>query len=164
MRVPPQRALRVFASCLIATTVFATSAVAQERPHTPALDLRAALANPALLEAPQPLPPLAKREQGPKRPAALMPLYVSFIGLQTLDIHSTKRGMSSGSTRESNPIMKPFVNNDAAFIAMKASATAGTIFVTEKMRKKHPKTAVIMAVAFNAAMAMVVTHNYRVAR
>jgi hypothetical protein len=171
MRLCPVSGRRVFVSSLIAALCIAAPAAAQEGPATPpVLDLRNALAAPVVEPAAQApsaaqlIAPAAKRDVGPKRPAALMPLYVSYVGLQGLDIHSTKRGMSSGTTRESNPLMKPFVDNDAAFIAVKASATAGTIFVTEKLRKKRPKTAVALAIAFNAAMALVVTHNYRVAR
>ena len=167
MRVPRVHCLRVSTvACLVLASVAAagTTASAQERPDPSAVDLRTALANPVVVTTPQVLPPPAMREQGPKRPSALMPLYASFIGLQALDYHSTRRAMNSGTTSEGNPLMKPFVSNDAAFIAVKASATAGTIFVTEKLRKKHPKAAVVLAAAFNAGMALVVTHNYRVVR
>jgi hypothetical protein len=166
MRVRPGSTRRVFVSCLfvLTLTLAAPAAAAQERPDTPRPDLRAALANPQLPVGQQiPMVP-QPQERGSKRPAALLPLYASLVGLQALDIHSTRRGMQSGATRESNPLMKPFVGNDAAFIAVKASATVGTIFVTEKLRKKHPKTAVVLAVALNVGMAAVVANNYRLAR
>ena len=90
-----------------------------------------------------------------------MPLYGSLVALQGLDIHSTRRGMSSGKTREANPVMGPVVGNGAAFVAVKAAATAGAIWAAEKLWKKHPKRAVIFAILLNAAMTAVVTHNYR---
>ena len=102
--------------------------------------------------------------QKPERPAALFPLYGSLIALQGLDVHSTRRGLDGGSARELNPAMRPVVHNGAAFIAVKASATAGVIWVSEKMWKKHPKRTVIFAALVNTAMAAVVAHNYRVSR
>ena len=153
---------RVFVPWLVAVTLLAATPVAAQDPRDPpGLDLQAALASSPLTQRVQLLPVSATEA---KRPAALMPLYVSLIGLQGLDIHSSRQGMRSGATRESNPLMKPFVGNDAAFIAMKASATAGTIFVTEKLRKKRPKTAVVLVAALNAGMAAIVAHNYRLSR
>ena len=99
-----------------------------------------------------------------KRPTALLPLYGSLAALQGLDIHSTRRGMTSGKTREGNPIMGGVVNNGAAFVAVKAAATLGAIWGAEKLWKTHPKRAVAFAVVLNAAMAAVVAHNYRLAK
>jgi hypothetical protein len=104
------------------------------------------------------------RRQTPERPSALMPMYGSLVVLQGLDIHSTRRGMSSGKTHEANPVMGSVVENGAAFVAVKAAVTAGAIWATERLWKKHPKRAVIFAVLLNAAMAAVVTHNYRIAK
>ena len=158
-RIPGRR---VFVPCLIAFGVLAATPVsAQERPEPAVLSLGAAVATQGLAPQRQPLPPAPVE---PKRPSALVPLYVSLVSLQALDIHSTRRGMSSGATRESNPLMKSFVNNDATFIAVKASVTAGTIFATEKLRKTRPKTAVALAAALNIGMAAVVFNNYRVSR
>lgn len=116
-------------------------------------------------EATQLQPPYARvAAQKPDRPAALLPLYGSLIALQGLDIHSTRRGLDSGSARELNPAMRPVVHNGAAFIAVKASATAGVIWVSEKMWKNHPKRTVIFAALVNTAMAAVVARNYRISR
>ena len=157
-RVPGRR---VFVPCLIVVGILAARPVsAQEHTEPVTAELRSA--NTASQRAPQVYLPPAPAE--PKRPAALVPLYASLVGLQALDIHSTRRGMSSGATRETNPLMKSLVKNDATFIAVKASVTAGTIFATEKLRKKRPKTAVALAAALNIGMAAVVFNNYRVAR
>jgi hypothetical protein len=100
----------------------------------------------------------------PERPAALLPLYGSLIALQGLDIHSTRRGLASGAGRELNPAMRPVVGNSAAFIAVKASATAGVIWASEKMWKKNRKASVIFTALVNTAMAAIVANNYRVSR
>ena len=99
-----------------------------------------------------------------ERPRALLPLYGSLIALQGLDIHSTRRGMSSGKTREANALMGSVVDNSAAFVAVKAAATAGAIWCAEKLWKKHPKRAVFFAAMLNGTMAAVVAHNYRAAK
>ena len=62
-----------------------------------------------------------------------MPLYGALIALQGLDIHSTRGAIGSGEGREANPAMQPVVKNSAAFIAVKAGATAGVIWAYEKM-------------------------------
>ena len=97
----------------------------------------------------------------PSRPAGLMPLYVSFAGVQALDVHSTLRGVRNGS-REANPLMGGVVGSPAAFMAVKAGATAGTIYLTEKMWKRSRKAAIITMIGANIAYGLVVSHNYRV--
>ena len=163
MRPSSIRGRRVFVGSLILFGMLATRpAHAQDPFSTPTTAAPSPLDVPAFAPRVQlvtPPPPVDA-----KRPSALLPLYVSLAALQGLDIHSTKRGISSGGTQETNPLMKPFVTNDAAFIAVKAAATAGTILVTERLRKTRPKTAVVLAAVFNAGMAAVVVHNYRVAR
>ena len=65
---------------------------------------------------------------------------------------------------EANPAMQPVVKNSAAFIAVKAGATAGVIWASEKMWKKNRKAAVVFATVVNVAMAAIVANNYRVSR
>jgi Domain of unknown function (DUF5658) len=96
----------------------------------------------------------------PRRPQALVPLYASLIVLQGLDIHSTRSAIASGG-REANPAMRGVVKNSAAFVAVKAGATAGVIWASEKMWKKNRKAAVIFAAIVNGAVAAVVANNYR---
>lgn len=120
---------------------------------------------PLLIAAPEQRPVVAAqplRDAVSKRPTALLPMYVSFGALQGLDYVSTTRAISSGAGREANPMMKPVVGNRAAFLAVKAGATAGTIWISEKMRKKHPVRAVVFMVATNVAMATIVAHNFSV--
>lgn len=99
----------------------------------------------------------------PQRPAALIPLYVSFSALQVLDTHSTSRALSAGAV-EANPAMQPFTSNTAGMLAVKAAATTGLIYASEKMWKKNRTAAVIFMVAANSAMVWVVQHNYRAVR
>ena len=99
-----------------------------------------------------------------RRPSALIPMYGSLIALQGLDVHSTRRGLTSGRAREANPLLKNVVGNGAAFVAVKTAATAGVIWASERLWKKHPHRTLVVNVLVNAAMAAVVTHNYRVAR
>jgi len=164
MRPRPILRRRVSVPCLILVSITNVALLkAQEAASPQATGLHSALAaSPPPVQHIQLRPITAAPEH--KRPAALIPLYVSLVGLQGLDIHSTRRAMNSGATRESNPMMKPFVNNDAAFIAVKATTTAGTIFFTERLRKKHPKAAVVVAAALNVGLAAVVASNYRLSR
>jgi hypothetical protein len=98
-----------------------------------------------------------------RRPAALMPLYASFVTLQVLDLHSTTYALERGAV-EANPAMKGFVDNTAAMTALKAAGTAGVIFVSEKLRTKNKAAALGLMIGTNVAMTWVVQHNYRMAR
>lgn len=110
-----------------------------------------------------PVRPVRTSEAG-ERPRALLPLYGSLVALQGLDIHSTRSAIRSGSAREANPAMRPIVNNGAAFVAVKAGATAGVIWASERLWKKNRKAAVIFAGVVNVAMAAIVANNYRASR
>src|SRR5687767_4142792 len=56
-------------------------------------------------------PPMAEAvAPRPRRPAALLPLYLSFGVLQGLDAHSTSRALGRGAV-EANPVMKAFGGN-----------------------------------------------------
>jgi len=97
----------------------------------------------------------------PKRPAALVPLYGSLIALQALDLHSSRRALANGSSYEANPAMSPIVRNSAAFVAVKAAATGGVIWISERLWKRQPKKALVFTALVNAAMGTVVANNYR---
>jgi uncharacterized protein DUF5658 len=93
------------------------------------------------------------------RPAMLGPMYLSFAALQALDIHSTLRAPDFGA-REVNPLVGGLLASPAAFVATKAAVTAGLIYVTERLRRQHPRAAVLMMIGLNSAYAVVVTRNY----
>lgn len=164
-------AVRVYvvaAVCVVA----ASPAIAQQRPDPSTVAAEASEVAPLWLITQLPkrdVPPAqtlfpVNRVEEPRRPAALLPLYGSLIALQGLDIHSTRGAVGSGDGREANPAMQPVVKNSAAFIAVKAGATAGVIWASEKMWKKNRKAAVVFATAINVAMAAIVANNYRVGR
>jgi hypothetical protein len=94
-----------------------------------------------------------------RRPAVLVPLYASYAGLTGLDYHSSLRALSERSGQEANPIARA-LGTGAMLIAAKAAVATGVIVAGEKIRKKHPKAAVILFSAIDTAMAAVVAHNY----
>ena len=96
-----------------------------------------------------------------RRPRALLPLYLSFASLQVLDIASTHRALERGA-HEANPIVAPLTSSTPALIAVKAGSTAALIYLTERLRKRHPLAAVVLMVGLNAGYASLVAHNYSV--
>ncbi len=97
------------------------------------------------------------------RPTPLIPLYASFVALQGLDIASTAKAVSAGA-QEANPLMKPVAGKSMASMAVKAAATAGSIFFVERAWKQNRKGAVVLMTALNIATAAVVAHNTQVTR
>jgi hypothetical protein len=95
------------------------------------------------------------------RPTALVPLYASFAALQGFDIYTTSKAVSRGAD-EANPLMKPVAGKSMASVAVKAAATAGSIFFIERAWKQNRKGAVILMTALNVATAAVVAHNTKV--
>jgi hypothetical protein len=97
------------------------------------------------------------------RPTPLIPLYASFAALQGLDIVSTSKAVSAGG-QEANPLMKPVAGKSMASVAVKAAATAGSIFFVERAWKQNRKGAVVLMTALNIATAAIVAHNTQVAK
>ena len=133
-------------------------ASAQETP-SPSLRL-----DPTAIQLATAAPP-TKLVAGPQlqRPAALVPLYISFGVLQGLDVHSTLRALETGAV-EANPLMQGLADSAVGMAAVKAAAGAGVIFASERMWKHNKVAAVLFMTATNSAMAWVVQHNHRVAR
>ncbi len=98
-----------------------------------------------------------------RRPAALIPLYASFVALEALDVHSTRDALAHGAV-EANPAMSALTGNSVGMVTVKAAGTAGLIFASEKLWKKNRPAAVVLMIVTNSAMAWVVAHNYRLAR
>jgi hypothetical protein len=96
-----------------------------------------------------------------KRPAALLPLYVSFTALQFADVHSTLSALDAGG-REGNPVFTG-LRSPAAMLAVKTGLALGTTYAVERLRKRSPRTAVVLMIALNSAYAGIVAHNYAVA-
>jgi hypothetical protein len=104
-----------------------------------------------------------ERDSSQTRPSILPPLYAAFALLQTLDAHSTLRAVEAGHA-ERNPLVAPFTRAPAAMIAVKATTTAGTIYITERLRRRHRTAAIVFMVGVNAAYAAIVARNYERAR
>src|SRR5262245_7687226 len=100
---------------------------------------------------------------GERRPAALIPLYASFVALQMLDMHSTRYALDRGAV-ERNPAINGLTGTTVGMAAVKAAGTAGVIFFSEKLRSNNKAAAVGMMIATNSMMAWVVQHNYRSVR
>lgn len=97
------------------------------------------------------------------RPPILLPLYISYAALNGLDADSTLRAVRAGAS-EANPLMSPFAGNTTATIAVKAGFAAVTIAGIEKLRKKHPRAAIVFMVIATSAYAIVAAHNYQLAQ
>jgi hypothetical protein len=100
-----------------------------------------------------------RTKAGPSR-STFASLYAGLITTQALDVHSTLRALDAGHT-EANPVARWATGNPATFIAFKAGATAGTMYLLERVRKKHPTRAMILLAIVDTAYAFVVAHNYR---
>jgi hypothetical protein len=97
-----------------------------------------------------------------KRPAALLPLYVSFTALQFADVHSTLSARAAGGL-EGNPVFTG-LRSPAGMVAVKVGLALGTTYAVERLRKRSPRTAVVLMIALNSTYAGIVAHNYAVAR
>jgi hypothetical protein len=153
--------LRHLVAALALVALVAAPAAAQQPAPTFQDAVDASIAELAQLAAQQPAPrPFPLRQD---RPAALLPLYTSFIALQGMDVHSTTRGLNRGAV-EANPFMKNVAGNPGALVAVKAASTAGIVYGVERLRKKNRAAAIAVMIGLNAATAYVVQHNYRVVK
>jgi hypothetical protein len=98
-----------------------------------------------------------------KRPSMLIPMYASLAVLQGLDIYTTSSALKNGAV-EANPLMKPAAGRNVASVVVKAAATAGSIYFTERAWKQNRKGAIILLTAINVAAAAVVAHNTQTGR
>ena len=57
------------------------------------------------------------------RPKALVPLCISMVALQGLDVASTPKALAAGGV-EANPMMAPFVGSTPRLLAVKIGAAA----------------------------------------
>jgi hypothetical protein len=96
------------------------------------------------------------------RPAALGPLYLSFVGLEVADGLLTWNLLNSGAS-EINPVVSPASGNAFVLTGVKVVGTAATIVLVERLRHKHPRAAVWTMVAINVGMGLAVLHNASIA-
>lgn len=100
----------------------------------------------------------------PSRPSStLKSLYVATALTQALDVHSTLLALGRGAN-EVNPLLGGLAHRKAAFIALKAGATVSTIMAARNLSRRNRVAAIAALVAINSAYAVVIDHNYRVAK
>lgn len=158
----------VLAAMVALAPGFVAQASAQERVEIPSVDFTASLLNNSTVQAarmadfeqfPLPVQPLGRRN-----PSALLnSLYVSTAVMQALDMHSTLQAFKAGAV-EGNPLMAGIAKNPGTFMAAKAAVAASTILAARQIAKKSRVGAVVTMVAINSAYAMIVSHNYSLAR
>jgi hypothetical protein len=115
---------------------------------------------PPRLAAVPPLEPGPVDGNRAQRPRSLPPLYAAFAVLQALDAHSTLSAVRAGLT-EANPALRSVVTQPATFIAAKLAASAGTVYLTERLWRRHRMAAVMLMVAVNGTYGVIVANNYR---
>jgi hypothetical protein len=93
----------------------------------------------------------------------LVPFYATTAALQIFDVRSTLQVVKAGGG-ESNPLLQGLVAHPAMFIGVKAAIAAASIYSAHKLAKHNKVGAIATMVALNSVYAMVVAHNYQVAR
>jgi hypothetical protein len=97
-----------------------------------------------------------------ERPAALVPLYLTFAGLQAVDVHSTLHAIDNGA-REANPMVRTALGHPTGMFLLKSGTAAGVVLLTERLWPRNRVAAVATMIALNSAYATIAAHNYRAA-
>jgi len=87
---------------------------------------------------------------------------VSLLALNVADYISTKKALKYEGVFEGNPFLKPFANNDLAFLAVKAGLTVGNHFLMKKLYKTNKPLAWVISIAGNFFMSYVVVNNFKI--
>jgi Domain of unknown function (DUF5658) len=98
-----------------------------------------------------------------RRSPLLASLYASTAMWQALDVHSTLRILDRGGF-EGNPMLAGVTQNKSAFIATKAAIAAGSIYAASRLGRRNKFAAAAALVGIDVAYALVVSHNYALAR
>ena len=102
------------------------------------------------------------RPEQKKRPAPLLPMYISYVGLQMGDAFTTVKALGLGA-HEANGIMGGITKHPVPFYALKmAVAGLGVVGAERMWRKGGRKSAVVVMLAGNVLMGVVVNHNRHV--
>ena len=98
------------------------------------------------------------------RPSMLAPLYVSLASLQAYDGYSTLRGVNNGA-QEANALVSAFAGKPAAFWAIKGGSSALSIYMAEKLWRRHRRAeAIATMVIANGVMGVIASRNTAVLR
>lgn len=104
-----------------------------------------------------------RRDPQPARPGMLVPLYITFAGLQALDAHSTLTAVRAGA-QETNPVVRGALGNTAGLILLKGGTAAAVVVLNERLWRRNRTAAVLTMVALNSAYMTIAAHNYRAQR
>jgi hypothetical protein len=121
----------------------------------------AAESDPFRVRTPAPRPSVETARTGWS--PVLASLYVSTGLMQALDLHSTYRALGRGAV-EANPVVTGLIAHPAAFIGMKAAMATAAILSARHVASRNRAAAILTLAATNTAYALVVDHNYRLAR
>jgi len=147
---------RAYFTVLTFTLIVAAAPRAASAQAIDGLSLSPAIEAASVLPMPVVTPPAPAQ-----RPAALVPLYISFAALQALDTASTMRALNRGGS-EANPVVASVVGSPAAFIGAKAAASALAIAASERLWKDHRAAAIATMIGMNVGYSLVVAHNFRI--
>ena len=87
---------------------------------------------------------------------------VSILALNVADYISTRKALKYEGVSEGNSFLKPFVNNDLAFFAVKMGLTAGNHYLMQKLHKSNKTLAWIVSIASNFILSYVVVNNFKI--
>jgi hypothetical protein len=93
----------------------------------------------------------------------MLPFYASTAVLQVLDVRSTLQVVKLGGG-EGNPVLQGLVGHPAMFMGVKAAIAASSIYAAHKLAKHNRFGAIATMAGLNSVYAMVVAHNYQLAR
>jgi hypothetical protein len=109
-------------------------------------------------------PPKVTLVPGTRRvPPLLQGMYSAFGTLYAADVALTLRAIGSGNAHEVNPLLKGVAAHTSALVGVKAASAVATIYLVEKLRKRHPRAALMTMAAIDAGYVAVVVHNAQVA-
>ncbi|MEN6559205.1 MAG: DUF5658 family protein [Acidobacteriota bacterium] len=119
----------------------------------------------------EPVPLAADMTIAPRLPS-LQPAYrpgkalfeanlIIMLGLNVADYVSTRQALKYPGLVETNPLMRPFVKDPAAFAAIKFGTTALSYVSMKVLFKRNRTMAWIMTTASNVLLSYVVANNYR---
>ncbi len=151
------RPIAVVMIALSCVCVASRSAAAQDSVDSPALFVRMTMPAASDWRVPGPVIPA-------DRGALLPALYVSLVGLQAYDGYSTGRGLKNGAS-EANTVLGTLANHPAALWAVKGGTAFVSIYVAERLwRRHHRGQAIALMVVSNSIMAAVAASNASIIR
>lgn len=85
----------------------------------------------------------------------------SYLTFSVIDAKQTGSCLAAGTCVERNPILRPFAGRPSALVTAKLAANSATAYGIWRLRKKHPKAALVLAIAAAGFQAVVITSNAR---